>query len=174
MSDDEEVSGSSRGRLRRNILIGLFAALYVVVDLIPSPFGGATKFSGFFLILSGFLGGPLAGLLVGAIGDIWTYFIHPKGMYFPGFTLTSALTGFLPCFVAGKNERRLVKIGLGVAVGQGITKFVLVPAFRQYAFSHPWAVSVVQAAWEQAFHIPLYSCGVYVVLRRLDRLKVRL
>jgi riboflavin transporter len=174
MTDDEDASGSSRHRLRKNILIGLFVALYVVVDLIPSPFGGATKFSGFFLILSGFLGGPWAGLLVGAIGDLWTYFIHPKGMYFPGFTLTSALTGFLPVLVAGKNERRLVKIGLGVAVGQAVTKFVLVPAGLQFVFSRPWAVSVAQAAWEQAFHIPLYSCGVYVVLRRLDRLKVRL
>ena len=49
------------------------------------------------IILAGLILGPLGGGLVGATGDLPGFALNPMGgAYFPGFTLTAALTGVLP------------------------------------------------------------------------------
>ena len=162
----------SRQRLRRLILVGLLSALYIAMDAIPSPAGGFLKFSGFILILSGFLCAPAGGFTVGAIGDLVTYLLRPKGPFFPGFTLTSALTATIPALVSHKRPNSVGWIFLGVALGQGITKLLLVPYFTQIAFRVPFQVTLIKDAYQQLFHIPLYTVGLWAVLARLTTLGV--
>ena len=48
------------------------------------------------VILSGIMLGPVYGAITGALADLIGYPFNPMGPYFPGFTLSSALTGLLP------------------------------------------------------------------------------
>ena len=45
------------------------------------------------VVVAAILYGPIAGGLVGAIGDVISAILFPVGAYFPGFTLTAFLTG---------------------------------------------------------------------------------
>ncbi len=43
----------------------------------------------------GMLLGPIPAALCGALGDVVGFFLFPSGTFFPGYTLTAALTGLI-------------------------------------------------------------------------------
>ena len=82
---------------------GLFIAMSLVLKVIFSfiiPLAGVPalriNFASIPLMLSGIILGPLPGFLTGAVADIINFIVKPDGPFFPGFTLTSGLIGFLP------------------------------------------------------------------------------
>lgn len=55
------------------------------------------NFSTIPIVLSGILFGPVAGFMTGGVADVIGYLINPQGgAFFPGFTLSTALTGMIP------------------------------------------------------------------------------
>lgn len=81
---------------QRLALMAIFVALGVIINTLRMGF---FSFGGFPIILSGLYLGPIAGLAVGAVTDIIAYIIRPGGDFSILYTLTSALTGFLPIFL---------------------------------------------------------------------------
>lgn len=82
---------------------GLFIAMSLVLKVmfeIYIPLGGIPalriNFASIPLILSGIILGPAAGFISGAAADIINFIAKPGGPFFPGFTLVSALSGFIP------------------------------------------------------------------------------
>lgn len=152
--------------------MAMFVALALAIQLLPTPHGaaGLLRFSAFPLILSGFLLGPRAGLWVGAVTDVLDFMLFPKGkMFFPGYTLTSALTAALPALVAGKGPPAFWRYLAGVAVGQGLTKILMVPFFMALLVGEgslfaAWSLFAGKNLIAQAFHVPLYAwASVHVV-----------
>lgn len=47
------------------------------------------------IALAGLLMGPAVGGMVGALTDLLAYLVRPTGPYFPGFTVSSMLTGII-------------------------------------------------------------------------------
>ncbi len=82
---------------------GLFIAMSLVLKIIFEiyiPLAGIPalriNFASIPLMLSGIILGPTAGFLTGAAADTINFMVKPGGPYFPGFTLVSALSGFIP------------------------------------------------------------------------------
>jgi ECF transporter S component (folate family) len=82
---------------------GLFIAMSLVLKVmfeIYIPLGGIPalriNFASIPLMLSGIILGPAAGFISGAASDIINFIAKPGGPFFPGFTLVSALSGFIP------------------------------------------------------------------------------
>ena len=82
---------------------GLFISMSLVLKVIFEiyiPLAGIRalriNFASIPLILSGIVLGPAAGLITGAAADIINFMVKPDGPYFPGFTIVSALSGFIP------------------------------------------------------------------------------
>lgn len=91
-------------RIKKMAYTGLFIATSVILTRI---FGGNINILGIPglrlslgevpIMLNGMLLGPIYGAACGALADLIGYAINPMGgAYFPGFTLTSALTGLIP------------------------------------------------------------------------------
>lgn len=85
---------------------GLFIAMSLVLKVmfeIYIPLGGIPalriNFASIPLMLSGIILGPAAGFMSGAAADIINFIAKPGGPFFPGFTLVSALSGFIPGFI---------------------------------------------------------------------------
>lgn len=78
-------------------ICGVMLALCVVLGRFSVYLTESIKISFAFLPIAivGMLFGPYAGLLIGALNDILGYLIAPMGAYFPGYTITSALTGLV-------------------------------------------------------------------------------
>lgn len=85
---------------------GLFIAMSLVLKVMFElyiPLGGIPalriNFASIPLMLSGIILGPSAGFISGAAADIINFIVKPGGPFFPGFTLVSALSGFIPGFI---------------------------------------------------------------------------
>ncbi|WIV10470.1 folate family ECF transporter S component [Proteiniborus sp. MB09-C3] len=159
---------------------GLLIALNVVLTRIGSIRigGGGVElvrigFGGYPVIFAGIVFGPLAGGIVGAIGDIIGHFMSPMGPYMPHFTFTAALTGILPglilmSFKDKKSKSSFWKLILAIAVGQITTSVIMVPYFMQTLFSVPMVTTVPGRIISQAFHIPLYAYVTRLLVNRLS------
>ncbi|MGB4438129.1 MAG: folate family ECF transporter S component [Sedimentibacter sp.] len=82
---------------------GLFISMSLVLKVmfeIYIPLAGIPalriNFASIPLMLSGIVLGPAAGFITGAAADIINFMVKPNGPFFPGFTLVSALSGFIP------------------------------------------------------------------------------
>ncbi|QSX08361.1 folate family ECF transporter S component [Alkalibacter rhizosphaerae] len=102
--------------------IGLFTAISVVLKLLFEvyiPLAGFSSlrinFTTVPIVMSGMFFGPLAGAVTGTISDILCYIIKPAGPYFPGFTISSALTGWIPgviFLIAKKYDKKEIRYNL--------------------------------------------------------------
>lgn len=112
------------------------------------------------IIFAGIAFGPVAGGIVGALGDLLGYFINPLGAYMPHFTFTSFLTGFIPGFMVFyvlKRCRSLPIIFISISIGQLISSLILVPYFINSLFEVPFAVLMPPRLISQIINIPIYA-----------------
>lgn len=84
-------------------LCGLMIALYVVLSFFNIPISNTLEIRiGFLAFMAGgFLGGPVMGFAVGFLGDILNCIVRGFA-FFPGFSLSYALVGFLSGLVLFK------------------------------------------------------------------------
>lgn len=86
----------------KNTKIITYSALLMALNVILSEHLSITtefiKFNFGFVpvVLAAILFGPKIGLIVAGLGDLIGFFVFPQvGAYFPGFSLTAALTGLV-------------------------------------------------------------------------------
>lgn len=92
--------------------IAMLLALRVVLGIFANGtlalFGNSIKLSAAFLpiAITGSVFGPVPACLVGALGDIISFFINAgtSSAYFPGFTISGLLTGFIYGMAFYKNK----------------------------------------------------------------------
>lgn len=111
-----------REKNNRRLTILACSALLIALDIILTRFLAInTQFLRISLgmipvAVAGMAFGPLWGALVGAIGDILGMLIFPSGAYFPGFTVTAALTGIVYALFIYKREANLLSIALASSI----------------------------------------------------------
>lgn len=152
--------------------IAVMTAVSIVIGRLITPHVPYISLAGFPLILSGLVLGPAGGAYVGALADIIGAYMVPLGAYNPFYTITSMLTACVPVLVVRLLQRRrgvptFWLLLLAIFTGQFLTKVVLFPVFRAYAFNVPWWASVLHGAGEQALHVPLYALLARAVMRAL-------
>lgn len=119
---NERRSGSVRD-IRKIVFIGLLISLQVVLTRflgIETPIV-RVSFGFLPLALSGMLFGPLVGGITGAMADILGMLIFPKGAYFPGFTVSTALSGVVYGIFLYKKPKSIINISLAAIV---VTLFI--------------------------------------------------
>ena len=76
------------------LLVALHTVLAVFVSIQVTP---SLRISVSFLAncAIGYMFGPIMGFVCGGLGDLIQFVIKPQGAYFPGWTLSAALAGFI-------------------------------------------------------------------------------
>ena len=158
--------------------MAMFVAIALAFQAVPLPpiGGGILRLAALPVILSGLILGPKAGFWVGAVSDVLECLLLPKGkMYFPGFTLTQALTGAVPALIVRGKTPGYWNYLTAIAAGQSLTKLILVPAFLLliapvYPLWPAYEALLLQALVTQALHIPLYAWLCMLIMRHLTPL----
>ena len=90
-------SAKNLNNVRALCACGILAALYVALYAVKLPLSPNLRITFTFipLAISGWILGPISAALVGLTGDLIGCFLFPMGAYFPGFTLSAMLTGFI-------------------------------------------------------------------------------
>lgn len=177
------------GSALRISVAAMIVALSVVIAWMPSFPGPLTKFAGFPLLLGGLLVGPRTGFAIGCLTDLIGFMLHPNGPFFPGFTLTQALTATLPAWAVGRRDPltwgepgtahsesrkdlilsylRLLSV---FGVTQGITSVLMVSYFKsRFVTGTPLKFELLNSSIAQAVHVPLYAFVALAILRELAR-----
>lgn len=155
------------------VISSFLIALNIVLSrVITIP--GVVNFGGFPIVFGGIVLGPVAGFIIGAVGDIVSFIVRPTGAFMPHFVLTSALTGFIPGVITMLLKTRLEspklwKIFIAILVGQVVTSVLMVPYFRMTLFGHPFVLTMIKAASNQVLSIPIYTVIIKVLVEGLSR-----
>lgn len=76
---------------------GLLTAAAIVLGFFKIPLTDIIeiRFASLPVAIAGYLFGPVIGGAVGALSDLGGYFLKPTGPFFPGFTITSMVSGII-------------------------------------------------------------------------------
>lgn len=154
-----------------NIILSRFLSVRV-------PLGGAEGlrigFGSLPVIFAGVFMGPVAGGIVGAVGDLIGYFINPIGAYMPHFTLTAALRGIIPGLIIllmtrGRKEMGIFPLFLAVSIALITVEIFMIPYFIETLFGVFRAVLVPPRIIQVIITIPLYSILLFTLGRATER-----
>ena len=111
--------------------VAILTALYIILFIFKLRISTTTEIS-FVYVASGVCGmffGPLIGGLSAAVGDVISFFIAPNGEYFPGFTLSAFVSGFIYGWVLYGKPVSLKRVMVAVLMDMVICNLVLTPTW---------------------------------------------
>ncbi len=150
-----------------NVVLTRFASVRIAIGGIE---GIRIGFGTFPTILTSLTMGPIAGAMVGAVGDVIGFILHPMGAYLPHFTATAALTGVLPFILwraMGRTERFL-SVMAAIGGSQLVTSVILVPILLNHLFSLPIAATMPGATVSLIMAAPVYTMLFLRLHRAID------
>lgn len=154
-------------------LLGVLTAMGVVlgrfvplVNILTSKY----EFSFVAVMLAAYLTGPVGGAVVGGLIDLIGALLVPTGAYFPGFTLTAALTGLVFGLLLYKNCT-VPKIIIAVLSTQTVCSLLINTLFISVFFSPKGFTALLAARAVQAVIMSAIQIVFAIVLFRKVNLK---
>lgn len=112
--------------------LGMLLALRIILGILANSsmalFANLAKISLNLLPIAaaGIMFGPVCAGLVGAAGDVLSFFINSAGQpYFPGFTLNGFLTGMIFGLILYKNNAKTIRIILACVINTIFIEIIL-------------------------------------------------
>jgi len=157
--------------------LSLLTAVSIVLTrlfAVAVPIGGHTvlrlSFGEIPIMLAGVLFGPAAGAVTGAAADLIGYLMNPfGGPFFPGFTVSAALTGLIAgLMLRGARSFSWKQMGVMVAVNDLITSVALNTFWLVQLYGLDPRLILPTRVGARLVTIPIYTV-VLVLLARLYR-----
>jgi len=148
-------------RTKELVSLGILTAIEIVLSRFCSINAWNIKigFSFVPVALAGMLYGPLAGGIVGALGDFIGALLFPIGPYFPGFTLNAFLTGLT--FGSFLHRSQSAKRILGaVAVNQLVLSLLLQTVWISLLYRSPYGPLLLTRLGQCAILAPLQFVAI--------------
>ena len=140
-------------------MIGFCVAMEVILARFLSLHTWNLKIGFSFLpvVAAAYWGGPMAGGLTGALGDLIGALLFPVGAYFPGFTLSAFLDGAVygAVFRKGIGKKQILLAVLIVQLGISL----LLNTF--------WLTVLFQVSWKSLVLLRLFQCTTGIVIKFL-------
>lgn len=140
-------------------MIGFCVAMEVILARFLSLHTWNLKIGFSFLpvVAAAYWGGPMAGGLTGALGDLIGALLFPVGAYFPGFTLSAFLDGAVygAVFRKGIGKKQILLAVLIVQLGISL----LLNTF--------WLTVLFRVSWESLVALRLFQCAMGIVIKFL-------
>lgn len=143
-------------------------ALLIALDIIFTRFLSIqTQFLriGFGLLpvaVAGIAFGPVWGGVCGAVGDILGMMIYPSGAYFPGFTLTAALSGIIFGLILYKKTS-FVRVVIACAVVCIFLNLILDTLWLDIMYGQGFVAILPGRIVKCALNIPIYAILIEVI-----------
>lgn len=167
---------SNNARPRINLKLMVIVALLTAVQIVISRLFSISLWNlkigfGFVpVMLAGIFFGPLAGGLVGGLSDLIGALLFPIGPYFPGFTLTAALSGAMFGWVL--HKRHSFARVCGVVLFNQLVLGLLVNSFWiSVLYGSPYFGLLLSRLVQYAILVPVEVIVTWLLLRVLSPLK---
>lgn len=125
------------------------------------------------IVIAGILYGPVPAVIMSILADVLGAFLFPVGPFFPGFTLTAAVTGLIYGLLLHKSQS-MPRVVCAVVLQQLVCSMVINTFWLHVLYGLPYlptmAARLVQCAVVTALQIvviPLIAKTVLSVHKRL-------
>lgn len=160
---------------KKIVFMGLMVSMSIILTRLLSFMVGPTiriSFGDVPIILSGIVFGPVAGAITGIAADLVGYLLRSEGGFFFGFTLSAALTGFIPglFFLRQKGEKySLVKLIIIVVVQTILVSLTLNTFWLVIMYGQGFWAILPNRIIARAIIAPLEVLFLVIILRALNR-----
>lgn len=158
----------------------ILAAMFLSILLVLSRFLSiktsflVISFSFIPMMLCGVYLGPKYSLAVAALGDLIGALIFPFGAYFPGFTITAGLMGFIYGIFLYKNPNKeikdktfIFKLILSSLIVQIGIKVIIESAFLNIMYGKAYVAVILTRITTQAIMLPIQVITIYLLEKAL-------
>lgn len=165
------LSARNLGNITTVAVCGMLLALSIILGFFTVPVSHLLKIGFSFLPIAaaGILFGPVTGGTVGALGDIVGYMIRPAGAYFPGFTVSGFVSGFLYGLILYRKPVTLRRSVLAKAAVSGAVSFLLNPLWLSILYGKAfWAIFSVRVVGNLA-EFPIDAFLLFMMLKLMGK-----
>lgn len=160
-------------QLKSLVGAGLLAALGMVIKSFSIPIGQLFKISFHYLAtaLSGYLYGPVTAGFAAIVVDIFGYLLKPDGPYFPGFTLSAFVGGFVYGCWLYRKQVRLWRVAAACATNTLLVSLLLNPLWLNILYGQAfWGLLALRLPGNLMV-LPVNTLLLYMVLRVVEKQK---
>ena len=138
------------------VIIGMLAAVHIVLSRFLSINAWNLKIGFAFVpvFLAAWLYGPVPAALVGGLGDFLGAILFPIGPYFPGFTVSCALTGIVFGLLLHKKQSA-PRIAAAVCLNQLGISLCVTTLWISILYSSPYLPLLATRVLQCAVLIPV-------------------
>lgn len=151
-------------RTEQIIIIAFMIALEIVLSKLVSVNLAFLRIGFGFLPIAivAILYGPLWAAAAYAIGDVIGGFLFPTGAYFPGFTLSAALTGLVFGLVLYKKEVTIARAALASSIVCLVINLLLNTYWLTFIIGKGFMVLLASRAVKEIAAIPVMTALIYL------------
>lgn len=159
-----------RSSIQMLAALGMLTGLEIILSRFCSISAWNLKISLSFLPIAAaaMLYGPAPAAAVAAAGDFVGAILFPIGAYFPGFTLTAALTGAVFGFLLHRR-RSGGRVLAAAAVHQLALSLLVNTLWISVLYSSPFLPLLLTRAVQSLVMLPVQVLGLTALARAMDR-----
>ena len=146
-----------------SIILTRFFSIMVLGDTLRLSFGDMP------IELAGILLGPIVGALTGIVADLAGFMMRSTGGFFPGFTLSAALTGLIPGLIFWGNKDRypLWKVIVAIVAVNLIVCLGLNTLWLTIMYKKGFMILLPSRIIARAIIAPIDIAVIYLLLQKI-------
>lgn len=148
-------------------LSGMFLALASICGFFNLPLSQLVeiRFGSLVLAVCGSILGPIVTAIVGACSDIIAFVIKPTGPYFPGFTISAAVSGLIFGLFLYKKEATVWRIFLAVCVHTLVVGVCLNSIWLSILYENAFLVVLSSRIVKELVMLPINTVLLTVIVK---------
>lgn len=149
----------------------MLAAIAVVLGFFKIPLTPTIeiRFAQIPIAIASGLFGPFVGAVVGVISDIGGYILKPTGPFFPGFTISAAISGILFGVFLYKKPITLLRVAVAMGVKTVIVGLLLNSWWLSILYKKGFSVLLVGRVTKEIILLPIFILLLYFLLKFIEK-----
>lgn len=157
---------------RRLTVAAMLLALSVILSFLKIPVTNLIeiRFNSLPIAAVGYLFGPVMGGIVGMLADILGYIVKPTGPFFPGFTISSAITGIIYGTLLWRKDVTLPRLALAEAVQTVVVSIFLNSYFLSVLYGNGFSVVLSARLLKSIVMFPINVMLLFAIMKPLSNI----